>query len=93
MHPEEAGVQEQIVELDAVEAPEGPGLLRPRQGHRPGDGLDGHLPVAVTAARPRILGQRGAGIAVTAEKLGDLGLESGLHQQRAWVLPSLTWSS
>jgi hypothetical protein len=27
VHPEETGVQEQIVELDAVEAPAGPGLV------------------------------------------------------------------
>jgi len=46
-----------------------------------GDAPGGHLPVAVAAPRPGVLGQRGAGIAVTAEKLGDLGFESGLHQQ------------
>ena len=59
----------------------GAAQLRPGQGHRPGGGLDRHFPVAVTAAGPGVLGQRGPGIPVTAEELGDLGLEGGLHQQ------------
>jgi len=59
----------------------GAAQLRPGQGDGPGGGLDGHLPVAVAAARPGICGRRRAGIAVTAEEPGDLGFESGLHQQ------------
>ena len=55
--------------------------LGPGQGHRPGGGLDRHLPVAVAAAWPGVPGQRRAGIAVTAEKLGDFGFQRGLHQQ------------
>ena len=55
--------------------------LRPGQPDRPGGGLDGHLPVAVTGAGPGIVGRRGAGVAVPAQELGDLSFESGLHQQ------------
>ncbi len=55
--------------------------LRPRQPDRPGGGLDGHLPVAVAAARPDSLAGLGPLIAVPAGELGDLGLQRGLHQQ------------
>jgi hypothetical protein len=55
--------------------------LRPRQGDRPGGRLDGHLPVAVTRTAPGLPGRRGTGVTVPAEELGDLGLESSLHQQ------------
>src|SRR5205814_4113644 len=48
---------------------------------RPGRGLDGHFPVAVAGAGPGVLGRRGPLVTVTAEELGDLGFESGLHQQ------------
>jgi hypothetical protein len=56
--------------------------LRPGQGNRPGRGLDRyHLPVPVTAPGPGILGARGPGVPVTAEELGDLCFQRGLHQQ------------
>ena len=151
MHPEEAGVQEQVIQRDPVQAPLGPGLvvvldlladrrhgglgdrgliteglrqgglhvpdrqathergdhqalqrvglgdvgaeqpgrerlagaaqLRPRQGHRPGGGLDGHLPVPVPRPGPGIAAGRGALVTVPAEELRHLGLQGGLHQQ------------
>src|SRR5258708_38594148 len=55
--------------------------LRPREGDRTGGGLDRHLPVAVTGTGPGVPGPRGARVAVPAEELGDLGLESSLQQQ------------
>ena len=151
MHPEEAGVQEQIVQGDPVQTALGPGLvlvldlladrrdrglgdrglvaeglgeggldvadrqaadergdhqrferiglgdmragqpgrerlaraaqLRPQQGHRPGRGLDGHLPVPVPRTRPGIAAGRGPLVTIPAEELSDLGLQRGLHQQ------------
>ena len=59
----------------------GAAQLRPGQCDRPGGRLDGHLPVPVTGTRPGIFGQRGRGVAVPAEELGDLGFQGGLHQQ------------
>ena len=59
----------------------GAAQLRPGQRHRPGGGLDGHLPVPVTGTRPGILAGRGPLVTVPAEELGDLGFEGGLHQQ------------
>jgi hypothetical protein len=63
------------------ERPGGAAQLRPGQGDRPGSGLDRHLPVAVTAARPGVLAGAGPLVAVPAEELGDLGSQRGLHQQ------------
>jgi hypothetical protein len=59
----------------------GAAQLRPGQDHRPGGRLDGHLPVPVTRTRPGIVAGRGPLVPVTAEELGDLGLQRGLHQQ------------
>ncbi len=55
--------------------------LRPGQPGRAGGGLDGHLPVPVTAAGPGTGAGRGPLVAVPAQELGDLGLQRGLHQQ------------
>ena len=51
------------------ERPGGAAQLRPGQGDRPGSGLDRHLPVAVTAARPGVLAGAGPLVAVPAEEL------------------------
>ena len=58
----------------------GAAQLRPRQGDRPGGGLDRHLPVAVAGPGPGIRAGRGPLVAVPAEELGDLGFQRGLHQ-------------
>jgi len=55
--------------------------LGPGQRHRPGGRLDRHFPVAVAAARTRVLRQPSTGITVAAQELGDLGLQGCLHQQ------------
>jgi hypothetical protein len=52
--------------------------LRPLQGHGPGRGLDRRRAVAVAAALAISIP---AGVTLTAQELGDLGLERGLHQQ------------
>src|SRR5262249_57268266 len=54
----------------------GASQLRPGQGNRPGGGLDRHLAVAITKARPGLLGEPGPLLAVSA-----LGLQRSLHQQ------------
>jgi hypothetical protein len=59
----------------------GAAQLRAGQPDRPGGGLDRHLPVPVTGARRGILAGHGPLITVTAEELGDLGLQRCLHQQ------------
>jgi hypothetical protein len=59
----------------------GAAQLRVGQAHRPGRGLDGHLPVPVAEPGPGIVGTRGTGVPVVAEELGDLRFQGGLHQQ------------
>jgi hypothetical protein len=59
----------------------GAAQLGPGQRDRPGGGLDGRVPVAVTGTGAGVPGRRGAGVTVPSEELGDLGLEGGLHQQ------------
>jgi hypothetical protein len=59
----------------------GAAQLGPRQVHRTGGRLDGHLPVPVPRARPGIGAGRGPLVAVAAEELGDLSFQRGLHQQ------------
>ena len=59
----------------------GAAQLRPGQSHRSGGRLDGHLPVPVAGPRPGVRARRGPLVAVAAEELGDLGFQSGLHQQ------------
>jgi hypothetical protein len=59
----------------------GPAQLGPGQLHRPGGRLDGGLPVPVAGTGTGILAGRGTLVAVTAEELGHLGLQRGLHQQ------------
>ena len=55
--------------------------LGPRQLHRPGGRLDGHLPVPVPGAGPGILAGRGPLVPIPAEELRDLSFQRGLHQQ------------
>src|SRR5205823_10901942 len=59
----------------------GAAQLRPGQLHRPGGGLDGHVPVPVPGTWAGIVAGRGPLVPVAAEELGDLGFEGGLHQQ------------
>jgi hypothetical protein len=59
----------------------GAAQLGPGQSDRPGGRLDCHVPVSVTRTRTGVFGDRGAGVAIPAEELGDLGLQRGLHQQ------------
>src|ERR1035441_10242068 len=48
---------------------------------RTGGGLHRHLPEPVAAPGPDIPAGGGPLVAVTAQELGDLGLQRGLHQQ------------
>src|SRR6266516_5046031 len=59
----------------------GDAQLGPGQLDRPGSGLDGHFPVPAAGPGPSILAGRCPLIAVSAEELGDLGLQRRLQQQ------------
>ena len=75
------GLGDVRAEQPGGERPGGAAQLGPGQLDRSSGRLDRHLAVAITEAGPGVFGQRGAGIAVPAQELGDPGFEGSLHQQ------------
>ena len=75
------GLGDMAAEQPGRERLAGAAQLRPGQRHRPGGGLDGHLPVPVPGPGPGIAAGRGPLVTVPAEKLGHLSFQRGLHQQ------------